>query len=372
MYQFWKLPYGSDAKPHSLQDIPWEYVNANRDRIPFLGLREYWYPALESGDLRNNQLKAITLAGDPLVFFRDATGTPRALANRCPHRGALLSLGQVGVFEPGTITCRYHGMTFDGAGTCVAFLTDGPDSPACGNVTARAYPVEERAGIIWVYMGSKEPRPVEKAIPHAAEVLDQKKLIVLRIVFPYSYLNQIDNGTDLAHVAVLHRNCILFADQKSYGAIEADEVPEGGILARFATPHEHPGRRNIDRITLYLPGFVYNAPGEMGMVPDAHSYFWFVPRDIGSFEGWLMIGASAGRRFNAVQLISTMFGPLMRNTPGADCIYGGDGPIQMSQGRIVRWDQDHLTRTDRAIVKARRLFERAHRAELAERDSGPR
>jgi hypothetical protein len=42
MYRFWKQPYGTPAKPHSLHDIPWDYVEANRDKIPFLGLREYW------------------------------------------------------------------------------------------------------------------------------------------------------------------------------------------------------------------------------------------------------------------------------------------------------------------------------------------
>jgi hypothetical protein len=52
MYRFWKLPYGVAEKPHSLADVPWEYVRANWDKIPFLGLREYWYPALQTRQLK--------------------------------------------------------------------------------------------------------------------------------------------------------------------------------------------------------------------------------------------------------------------------------------------------------------------------------
>ena len=68
-------------------------------------------------------------------------------------------------------------MTFDGAGTCVAYLTE-PDSPACGRIRARAYPVQEMGGIVWVYMGDNTPDPVEQAVPHAATVLSQKHLVV--------------------------------------------------------------------------------------------------------------------------------------------------------------------------------------------------
>ncbi len=154
-----RAAYGTPGKPAALAEIPWDYVRENEHRIPFLGLREYWYPALQASELRHNQAVPMTLLGDSIVFFRDAEGRARALRDRCPHRSALLSLGQVGIWQPGTITCRYHGMTFDGDGTCVAVLTDGPESPARGNpaYAARAYPTEEVGGAVWVYLGEKKP-----------------------------------------------------------------------------------------------------------------------------------------------------------------------------------------------------------------------
>jgi len=369
MYRFWKLPYGAAEKPHSLADVPWEYVRANWDKIPFLGLREYWYPALQTRQLKNNSVVPVTLAGDNLVFFRDGDGVARALENRCPHRSALLSLGQVGVFRPGTLTCRYHGMTFDGAGTCVAYLTE-PNSPACGRIRARAYPVQEMGGIVWVYMGDNTPDPVEQAVPHAAAVLSQKHLVVFRAVLPYNYLNQSDAAADLAHFGVLHRNCLPLADSKGWGDIDGKTLPGGGLQAYFTEPNRHPGPLHVDKLTYYLPGLIYIGPGEGYDSFTEHYYFWAVPRDIGSFEAWIVFSGPSGRVSGGVvrtlirAFIST---PLSRNIPGADCVYGGDGPMQMGQGRVVRWDTDQLTRIDRAVSKTRLLLQQAHARELADR-----
>ena len=64
------------------------------------------------------------------------------------------------------MSCGYHGWTYDlASGTLVAALTDGPDSPICGKVRVRTYPVEERIGIVWVYIGELDPPPVEADIP---------------------------------------------------------------------------------------------------------------------------------------------------------------------------------------------------------------
>ena len=59
-----------------------------------------------------------------------------------------------------TITCRYHGWTYDlSNGLCVAALTDGPDSPIVGKARVKTYPLEERKGIIWAFIGDGQPLP---------------------------------------------------------------------------------------------------------------------------------------------------------------------------------------------------------------------
>ncbi len=104
-----------------------------RYEVAELGFRHYWYPALLSRDLGATP-KAVKLLGDNLVFVR-AHGQAHALFDRCAHRGMVLSAGQC--LAEGTITCPYHGWTFDVVdGRCVAALTDGPESSVVGKLTS--------------------------------------------------------------------------------------------------------------------------------------------------------------------------------------------------------------------------------------------
>ena len=96
--------------------------------IPPLGLRNYWYPAIARWRL-GKKPKAITLLGEKIVLFRDG-GKVYALADRCSHRGAPLSMGKCLYPGSGTVSCPYHGWTFDGTtGKLVAKLMEGSDVP---------------------------------------------------------------------------------------------------------------------------------------------------------------------------------------------------------------------------------------------------
>ncbi|WP_419927788.1 Rieske 2Fe-2S domain-containing protein [Candidatus Poriferisocius sp.] len=380
LYRWHKKAYGSEDKPISLLEIPWDYVEENQHQTPFLGLREYWYPALISKELRNNQPKAITLLGDNLVFFRDGSGQARALDNRCPHRGAFLSLGQVGVYEAGTITCRYHGMTFDGNGECVAYLTDGPNSSIPGRIRARSYPVEEHNGVIFIYMGEREPEPVIDSVPHADTVLKgEGEFFLDRVQLPYSYLNLLDNTVDLTHPGILHRNCLQFIGQATeVGSVSTKRLPDGGLYAYFTDTPDHPGRMNLVDQTWYLPNMIY-APIGRSPVLAGGGWGWFVPVDIGNHHFWFIARLTNPERAERKLLTKAKKGMAsfaMGRIAGRDffwpgsaksCLDGGDAPIQASQGRIVRWDMEKLTSADRATVQVRRIMQEAHQAEIAER-----
>ena len=86
-----------------------------RALIPQLGLTEYWYPALEAKKVRNKPV-GLKLLGEELVFFRGGDGEVKALWNVCPHRGGSLMHGDC--HYAGTISCPYHGWTYDGRATC--------------------------------------------------------------------------------------------------------------------------------------------------------------------------------------------------------------------------------------------------------------
>lgn len=369
MAKWYHRPYGTPDKPESLAEIPWDYIEAYQEEIPFFGLREYWYPALMSNELKHNEHQAVELLGDNVVLFRDKDGSPCALENRCPHRGPLLSLGQTNVWDIGTITCRYHGMTFDKNGDCVAFLADGPKSPACGKVKAKAYPATEEGGIIWLYMGVKEPRPLLDSMPHIREVLTDDVLVRNRMTVPYSFLNQLDNTVDMTHVGCLHRTCYLFGDQKMGGGVKFEELPGDGVYASLREEGGHGGGKAIDDIRWFMPNLVHH--GREFMDGGVHGiFFWFVPNDAGSFTAWLIgaIDSSVVSRRKA-RMMSYMLKKALQSDalPGMACFVGGDAPMQMSQGRVARWDLDQLARTDRAVLKVRQMMKDAHKAEQEER-----
>src|SRR5919199_1809456 len=107
--------------------------------------------------------RSVTLCGEKIVLVRDG-GRVYGLHDRCPHRGVPLSCGRREF--PGMLTCAYHGWTYDlQTGRLEVVLTDGPDSPMCGKANVRTYPVEERAGLIFVYVGDQPAPPVEADIP---------------------------------------------------------------------------------------------------------------------------------------------------------------------------------------------------------------
>jgi nitrite reductase/ring-hydroxylating ferredoxin subunit len=81
----------------------------DRDRIDDLvdtGLRNLWYPIAPSWMVREAPA-GFTRLGLHLVAWRNADGGVHVLEDRCPHRGARLSLG----WNRGDrIACWYHGV----------------------------------------------------------------------------------------------------------------------------------------------------------------------------------------------------------------------------------------------------------------------
>jgi phenylpropionate dioxygenase-like ring-hydroxylating dioxygenase large terminal subunit len=141
------------------------------------------------------------------MLIREA-GVVRALHDRCPHRGVPLSHKMASQEFPGTWTCCYHGWTFDlKTGVLVAAITDGPDSPICGKVAVRTYPVEERRGLVWIWMGRGTPAPLESDVP--AELLDPNAIVLGRITIrPGNWRFGAENGFDDGHAKYLHRNAL--------------------------------------------------------------------------------------------------------------------------------------------------------------------
>ena len=172
-----------------------------------LGFKNYWYPIFSSKVVKRKPV-SITVMKEPIVLMRTVDGHVRALSDECAHRGTLLSVGE-GCMIKGTdtITCPYHGWTYDlNTGACVAVLPEGPDSAVPGKIKLRSYPVEERKGIIWIWMGKGAPVPVEDDIPNL--VLREDTIVKFYPKAQYGNWRWHSENVQGGHAQMIHKDSV--------------------------------------------------------------------------------------------------------------------------------------------------------------------
>lgn len=195
------------------------------------GLSEYWYPIAIASQLRRKRRQVATILGKKLVLFYEE-GAFYALLDKCPHRQVPLSLGRIEF--PGHISCIFHGWTFDlKTGQLVAALTDGPNSPVTGKACVRTFPVAERAGLVFVWMGEGRPVPVEDDVPEELLRPDARVYPYARVV-PGNWRHAAENGFDEGHVKMVHRTAlwVAFRNVSAWNETYIGRSPEGVWLRR--------------------------------------------------------------------------------------------------------------------------------------------
>lgn len=194
-----------------------------------LGFRHYWYPVLFAREVGRRPLP-LTLLGEQIVLVREGDEV-YALRDRCPHRGIPLSLGRREC--PGTLSCAYHGWTYDlASGELAAVLTDRPDSPIVGKASVRVptYPTAIRAGLVWVYVGDAPAPPVEADVP--AELLEPGRVVDgVALVRRGNWRYAAENGMDEGHARYLHRPALWTLFRKMPAWTRYHTVPGEGADA---------------------------------------------------------------------------------------------------------------------------------------------
>lgn len=177
-------------------------------------LKNVWYCALLSHELKPQELQTREIMGEPVVFFRETSGLVRALRDICPHRGIPFSYGRV---VADTVECPYHGWKFNGDGVCteIPSLCEGQDLD-CRKIKVRSYPVKEQQGLIWIFVGDKDfnpslaPQiPLMKTLP-----MDTKPQVSLVEIFPCHIDHAVIGLMDPAHGPFIHKS-ILWRSEKS-------------------------------------------------------------------------------------------------------------------------------------------------------------
>lgn len=188
-------------------------------------LRNTWYMIAWSDEVGERPFSR-TLLDTAVVLFRDAAaGRLVALRDRCPHRFAPLSRGQV---VDGRLECPYHGLQFDASGRCVANPVTGA-TPAAARVTA--YPVHEVDGTVWLWPGDPALADVARVprIAHHQAGAGQRWVKGLTTAkADYRLLS--DNLMDLSHTYVLHPG---LGGRDYKPKVRTWEDADGGIVAEF-------------------------------------------------------------------------------------------------------------------------------------------
>jgi phenylpropionate dioxygenase-like ring-hydroxylating dioxygenase large terminal subunit len=178
-------------------------------------MRQYWMPAAKSSELEvDGPPMRLMLLGEKLIAFRDSKGRVGIMSHLCPHRGASLFLGRN---EQNGLRCLYHGWKFDVAGNTVEMPNVPSQHDFKERVKARAYKVYEKHGVIWVYMGDRDPAPPLPLL-EAAQI-PESELLILFVQRDCNWAQALEGDIDTSHASFLH-----------YGGISPDSVPEGHFL----------------------------------------------------------------------------------------------------------------------------------------------
>jgi phthalate 4,5-dioxygenase oxygenase subunit len=199
-------------------------------------MRCYWQPAALTDELEGNRpVKPVQLLGEHLVVFRDDQGRYGLIARACPHRGTDLAYGRL---EDGGLRCAFHGWLFDVHGRCLETPAEPAGSALCQNIRQTAYPVVERSGILFAYLGAGEP----PCFPHFdCFTAPASHTFAFKGLIECNWLQSLEVGIDPAHTSFLHR---FFHDEDSasgYGKLFRDrsidsDMPMTRIMREFPRP----------------------------------------------------------------------------------------------------------------------------------------
>jgi 5,5'-dehydrodivanillate O-demethylase len=317
-------------------------------------LRRYWHPVAAVSEFDGKSIKALRLMGEDLVLYKDLSGVYGLLGRHCAHRGADLSYGLV---EKCGLRCHYHGWRYDADGRCLEQPYDdlvNPKGRYKEKIHQRAYPVEEKAGMLWIYMGP-QPAPL---VPNWEPFLWKngfRQIVISEI--PCNWFQCQENSIDPVHFEWMHENwgsrlrggtgasaprhLKLAFDEFEYGMVYR-RVREGGT--------EQSELWTVGRVALWPNCFFLGDHFE-----------WRVPVDDATTLSimWVYNRVPKEREPFEQPCIPHWFGAIKDPASGRwidTHVVNQDFIAWMGQGAIADRTEEHLGQSDRGIVMMRQRF----------------
>jgi len=317
-------------------------------------LRRYWHPVYKSDKLKDVPVQ-VRILGEDVILFRKPNGGAGAVYPRCIHRGTTLFYGKV---TDDGIRCGYHGWTFDTDGRCM----DQPCEPNRGGKGCSAfrqpwYPVEERYGLVFIYLGPLDRKPALprhdalESIPDGWELYADDTNIPSAGAgyMPCNWLQHHENGLDWAHVSIVHEEQFpqllaeaSKADNSTFRCTAKDDRVEGYAVAKLA------GLRIDFRVELIMPNVrAIPDPLLQAVRPDGkiNNIAWTVPKDDTDTTVFTVLVQPKGADMYSEDDLRIYNGKLWTElTPEEHQRYPGDFETQVGQGAVTYHSEERRDR----------------------------
>jgi phenylpropionate dioxygenase-like ring-hydroxylating dioxygenase large terminal subunit len=335
-------------------------------------MRRYWHPIGLATDAAPTP-RPVRALGEDLILFRDGQGRPGLVVARCCHRGTTLYYGRV---EERGIRCCYHGWLFDVEGHCL----EQPCEPGGGRLRERIrqpwYPVQERYGLIFAYMGPPAKQPV---LPRyeCLETLEAGETIEADdssigsggdVIVPCNWLQHWENIPDVFHVPILHGSFsgVQFVAQMGIMPKVRWELLPTGVKTMSARELDD-GRVHYRITEAALPALRVVPNPRVDQYCGVESLGWVLPIDDTHFR--IYVAGRVKSKGELAKKRSRMNGKLWAElTEEEHRKFPGDYEAQVGQGPITLHSDEHLATSDQGVAMARRLLQRQIEALAAGRD----
>jgi nitrite reductase/ring-hydroxylating ferredoxin subunit len=368
------------------------------------GFMNHWYPALFSEELPENHVEGIQICGVPIVLRR-VDGKIYALKDQCIHRGVRLSKKPM-CFNKETISCWYHGFTYNLDDGKLSTIVANPNDKLVGNTGITTYPTHEIAGMIFVFVREddfpKEDVPPlahdlpvrfpenSERFPHplwpdTPSILDEGAVgLGMHRTGQSNWRIACENGFDNAHILIHKDNTIVLAmdwvlplgilpvHEEAITLIEDEDGPKGMMQWLF-TDRWEPVLENEDlglkienvngryyRTSVVLPGclMVENWPEEHVV-----QYEWYVPITDDLYEYWeilVRICKTDEEREKFQYRFDRLYKPLCLHGFN-DCDLHAREAMEDFYADGTGWDNEQLVSTDVSPITWRKLASRWNR-----------
>lgn len=362
------------------------------------GLKNHWYPALYGYEFEKDGFQGLTIAGEPILLRRE-DGKLYAIEDRCAHRGVKISM-KPHCFKKGTVTCWYHGFTYELKNGNLSTILAAPDDPLINNLAIKTYPIVERYGIIFVFVGDPDfpvpplehdlPKPLEADYPHYSANLTDPNVINLGIrrSSKANWRLAAENGFDPGHTLIHWKSPLIYASNrlvplgtkplsdKAIRFFDEEGAPKG--VMNMTVPDEEgvwhyaPIYENKElgvkakgnsgptyfRTSMWLPGVlrVENFPS-----PGVSLYEWYVPSGEDEYEYWEMMSFTVKNEEHREEIIDRYDNYLKKavfHDFNDDDVWARDA-MQPFYQNGVGFDEEKLATMD-AVIVAWRKFVSTH------------